>query len=79
MKVISLEPKVFEIMNFFSLKESDEILQRTFEETRDSHRIKRSSTGASGYTIFDKRTSETGFDTDSQTSLTIRRYVQIIV
>ncbi|MEO1603095.1 MAG: hypothetical protein AAFU49_22015, partial [Pseudomonadota bacterium] len=29
-------------------------------ETKDTHRIKRSSTGASGYNIFERRTSESG-------------------
>jgi hypothetical protein len=73
LKVLSIEPKVFEIFNFFSQLENEDIIDRILKETKDSHRIKRSSTGAKGYTLNSRRTSETGFDTDGATAMKLKR------
>lgn len=75
MKVLSLEPKVFDILNFFSLHESDELIEGIMKETKETHRIKRSSTGATGYNLNDRRTSESGYDTSSPTALKVKKYV----
>jgi hypothetical protein len=75
MRVISLEPKVFDIINFFSMEESEDLVQRALAETSESHRIKRSSTGATGYNLNERRTSESGYDTSGKTSVAIKKYV----
>lgn len=71
--VLSVQPRIFDITNFFTRDESNDIVQRALIEERDSHRIKRSSTGATGYNINQQRTSESGFDTDGETAMTLKR------
>ena len=61
LQVLSLNPRIFDVYNFFSKQESEELVQRAQAETSESHRIKRSSTGASGYNLNSRRTSESGF------------------
>jgi hypothetical protein len=63
LEVISLSPRVFDIFNFFDREESAAIVDKALKETSETHRMKRSSTGASGYTVNSQRTSENGFDT----------------
>jgi hypothetical protein len=71
--VLSVQPRIFDITNFFTRDESNEIVRRAVEETRETHRIKRSSTGATGYNINQQRTSESGFDTEGATAMTLKR------
>jgi hypothetical protein len=75
LEVLSVSPRVFDLVNFFSKDESATIVERALEETSESHRIKRSSTGASGYTVNSGRTSESGFDTNGPTAMTLKKYV----
>jgi hypothetical protein len=79
LEVLSIEPAVFDLHNFFTKDESADLVQRALKETRESHRIKRSSTGASGYTINDRRTSESGFDTDGETAIKLKRWVFLVL
>jgi hypothetical protein len=46
LKTLSLSPRVFEVMNFFSEEEANSVVHTALTETSDSHRMKRSSTGA---------------------------------
>lgn len=73
MKVLSLSPRVFDIFNYFTRDESDGIVEKAKAEKSDSHKIKRSSTGASGYNINTRRTSESGFDTHGKTAQAVKR------
>jgi hypothetical protein len=73
LEVISLSPRVFDIFNFFSRDESQAIVDRAIAEQSNSHKIKRSSTGASGYNLNAKRTSESGFDTHGPTSVKVKK------
>jgi len=73
LEVLSLNPRVFDVFNFFSRTESQELVERALDETRDSHRIKRSSTGASGYNLNSRRTSESGFDTHGTTAVKVKK------
>jgi hypothetical protein len=73
MEVLSLTPRVFDIFNFFTRDESAGLVEKALTETKDSHRIKRSSTGSSGYNIFERRTSESGFDTHGKTAQAVKR------
>ena len=76
LQVLSVRPAVFDVHNFFTKTESQDLVNRTLAETKESHRIKRSSTGASGYNVNQRRTSENGFDTDGKTSMKVKRCVR---
>lgn len=73
LKVLSVNPRVFDIVNFFDKSESDDIVNKALAETSPSHKIKRSTTGTGENTIFAKRTSENGFDTHGQTALKVKK------
>jgi hypothetical protein len=73
LEVLSVSPRVFDLVNFFSKDESATIVERALDETSESHRIKRSSTGAVGYTVNSGRTSESGFDTNGPTAMTLKK------
>lgn len=73
LEVLSLNPRVFDVFNFFSREESKELVDKAKAETSESHRIKRSSTGATGYNLNSKRTSESGFDTHGETATKVKR------
>lgn len=73
LKVLSLEPRVFDVFNFFDKEESAEIVRKAKAETSESHRIKRSSTGSSGYNINSRRTSENGFDTHGKIAIAVKK------
>jgi hypothetical protein len=77
MKVLSTNPRVFDILNVFSKEEADELVTRALAETSPSHKIKRSTTGASENSVFSKRTSDSGFDTHGKTALGLKQYVFI--
>lgn len=73
LEVMSLVPRVFDVFNFFSREESADLVSKAIAETKDSHRIKRSSTGASGYNLNSRRTSESGFDTHGKTAVKVKK------
>lgn len=73
LKVMSLSPRVFDIVNFYNKEESKSIVEKALAETSESHRIKRSSTGASGYNLNSQRTSENGFDTHGKTAIIVKK------
>ena len=77
LEVLSVRPAVFDVHNFFTRSESDNLVERALAETKDSHKMKRSSTGPEGYTINQRRTSENGFDTDGPTSVAVKRCVSL--
>ena len=78
LKVLSVSPAVFDLYNFFTKDESNELVQRALSETKESHRIKRSTTGTGEHHVNTRRTSESGFDTDGATSILIKKYVYFI-
>jgi hypothetical protein len=73
LKVLSLDPRVFDIYNYFSTSEADDIVRRALAETSPSHRMHRSTTGTTENAIFNKRTSENAFDTHGVTALAVKR------
>lgn len=73
LKVLSLSPRVFDVINFFSKEESADIVTKALNEKSESHRIKRSSTGANGYNVNSQRTSENGFDTHGKTAMIVKK------
>lgn len=73
LEVISLEPRVFDVFNFFNREESKELVDRAIAEKSETHRIKRSTTGAGDKAVNSRRTSESGFDTNGKTALKIKK------
>ncbi|KAL7501048.1 hypothetical protein ACHAWT_009203 [Skeletonema menzelii] len=73
LEVLSLSPRVFDIYNFFDRDESAKIVEKALKETTETHRMKRSTTGASGYHKNSKRTSENGFDTHGKEAQIVKR------
>mmetsp|Transcript_7565 Transcript_7565/g.17164 ORF Transcript_7565/g.17164 Transcript_7565/m.17164 type:complete len:683 (-) Transcript_7565:217-2265(-) len=73
LEVMSLSPRVFDVFNFFDREESAAIVDKALKETSDTHRIKRSSTGAKGYNVNSQRTSENGFDTHGKQAQAVKR------
>jgi hypothetical protein len=72
-EVLSLNPRVFDIFNVFTPEEADELVDRALKETSPTHKIKRSTTGISENSIFNKRTSDNAFDTHGKTALAVKR------
>jgi hypothetical protein len=73
LEVLNLEPRVFDVFNFFSREESKELVDRAIAETKESHRIKRSTTGAQSKSVNSRRTSESGFDTHGRTAVKVKK------
>lgn len=75
LQVLSVQPKVFDIVNFMHpINEGQELLETVLQETRDDLKLRRSVTGDADH-INMERTSDTGWDTDSRVSQTLKRYV----
>mmetsp|Transcript_14450 Transcript_14450/g.19826 ORF Transcript_14450/g.19826 Transcript_14450/m.19826 type:complete len:637 (+) Transcript_14450:1-1911(+) len=72
-ETLSLQPRIFRLVNFFSSEEADMLVHNALTIEEESHRLKRSSTGATGYTVDNKRTSEGAFDTSSDVAMRIKR------
>jgi len=76
LKVLSTSPKVFDILHVFTEEEAAEVVKRALAETSPSHKIKRSTTGTTTQgNIFNKRTSENGFDTHGQVALALKKRI----
>lgn len=73
LEVLSLEPRVFDVFNFFSREESQDLVNRAIAEKSESHRIKRSTTGAGSHSVNSRRTSESGFDTHGKTATIVKK------
>lgn len=73
LEVLSLSPKVFDVKNFYADYEADAIVNKALTETSESHKMKRSSTGASGYNLNSRRTSENAFDTHSKMAMIVKK------
>ena len=75
MKVLSTSPRVLDITNFFSKEESDNLVNSALQQTDEVFGFHRSTTGTSGASVFDKRTSENAWDTTGAVALAVKRYV----
>lgn len=73
MEVLSLNPRVFDIFNFFSVDESQQLIDKALRETSSTHGLHRSTTGATGGSVFSKRTSENAWDTHGKLALIIKK------
>lgn len=72
-KTLSLEPRVFDIYNFFTMEEADQLLMKALGETSATYGFHRSTTGTSGASVFSKRTSENAWDTHGSTAQKVKR------
>ena len=63
---VSTSPRAFVVSNFFTAAEATTLIADALSQTDDNYRLKRSSTGATGYTVDRKRTSENAFVTSSE-------------
>jgi hypothetical protein len=75
LEVLSTSPRVFDILNVFTPEEAEEVVERALNETSPTHRIKRSTTGATENSVFSKRTSENGFDTHGRVALALKQRI----
>lgn len=74
LEVLSLQPRIFDVINFFDRRDSDDLIEGILQETREAFRMKRSTVGTAANTQNDlKRTSESGFDTNSQIAAKLKR------
>ena len=73
LETLSISPKVFEVHNFFSEDESEILVQQALDQTADTHKLQRSSTGPDGQNHNPTRTSENAFDTHSPTAMIVKR------
>lgn len=73
LEVLSISPAIFDLHNFFTKEESQNLVDRALAESKESHRIKRSTTGAVNGEVNERRTSESGFDTDGETSMLVKK------
>jgi hypothetical protein len=79
LKVLSVQPRVFELINFVNpTREGDVLLQQALTETREELRLSRSTVDAKEK-FMATRTSDTGWDTNSTVAKTLKRYVRLYV
>merc|ERR1712150_202765 len=56
------------------IQEANEVIEHVLTETRESHKMQRSTTGSSASkSEHTQRTSESGFDTDGETAMVIKK------
>jgi len=73
LKVLSTNPRVFDIVNVFNKEEADAVVQRAQAETSNTYKIKRSTTV--GGNVYQKRTSENGFDTSGTVATSMKERI----
>jgi hypothetical protein len=73
LETLSTSPRVFRIYNFFTEEDSDELIRNALKLTEEDYRLKRSSIGTKGYSVYDKRTSENAFDLSSEVAMRLKR------
>jgi hypothetical protein len=73
LKVLSLNPRVFDVLHIFAEEEADAIVDRALKETSPSHRLHRSTTGTSENSIVNTRTSENAFDTHGTVAVKVKK------
>jgi len=73
LETLSEAPRVFRVHNFFSADEADFLIDYALKITDEPLMLKRSSTGANGYTVNEIRTSENAFDSESHIAISMRK------
>lgn len=77
LKVLSTNPRVFDIINVFDSEEADAVVKRALAETSPTYKLKRSTTAGvvDGGHVYDKRTSENGFDTSGAVATAMKKRI----
>jgi hypothetical protein len=75
MKVLSVEPRVFDILHVFTPAEAQEVVEKALAETSPTHQMQRSTTGAKQKTTYSRRTSENAWMTHKQVAVTIKKRI----
>jgi hypothetical protein len=73
LEVLSLNPRVFEIQNFFSMEEADALIDKALNDTDEVMGLHRSTTGATNGQVYSKRTSDNAWDTTGPESRKIQK------
>lgn len=73
LEVISTNPRVFDVHNFFSVDEAKGLIDKALKETSPTYALHRSTTGSTSTSVFNKRTSENAWDTHGQIASEIKR------
>ena len=73
LKVLSLSPRVFDVLHIFAEEEADAIVDRALKETSPTHRLHRSTTGTSENSVIETRTSENAFDTHGTVAVRVKK------
>ncbi|KAL7576628.1 hypothetical protein ACA910_005566 [Epithemia clementina (nom. ined.)] len=73
LEVLSLQPRVFDIHNFFSESEAQELIDKAIREQSETHKLHRSTTGTIGASVFNRRTSENAWDTHGTRAQVIKK------
>jgi 2OG-Fe(II) oxygenase superfamily len=73
LETLSDSPKVFKLHNFFSTDEAEFLIEYALKITEEDYRLKRSSTGASGYHVNSVRTSDNAFDSTSHVAVSLKK------
>ena len=74
LKVLSVQPRVFEVSNLFTADDADAVIRQALSETREALKLQRSSTGIRdkvGYPT--QRTSESAFVLSGEAPMSIKR------
>lgn len=72
MEVLSVNPRIFDVFNFFNKEESDSLVQKALAETDEVYGFHRSTTGTSTHSVFNKRTSENAWDTMGPSAMAVK-------
>ena len=72
MEVLSVNPRVFDIHNFFNKEESDSLVQNALSQTDETFGFHRSTTGTDKKQVFSKRTSENAWDTTGSSAMAVK-------
>jgi prolyl 4-hydroxylase len=72
-EVLSLDPRVYELVNFFDLREADALIEKALNDTSETHGLHRSTTGATNGQVFSKRTSDNAWDVNGMTAKRVKR------
>jgi hypothetical protein len=73
MEVLSVNPRIFDIANFFNKEESDDLVEKALAETDEVFGFHRSTTGTSSIGVFSKRTSENAWDTSGPSAMAVKK------
>lgn len=72
-ETINLQPRLFEIYDFFSKEDARNLIAKSLSESSETHGLHRSRTGATSKSVYHKRTSENAWDTDGHVAMKIKR------